>query len=245
MVRRLWVGCCCCVGSPAVCVQAIHRYIFELFLGCCASGLIHQLASVCGPRVVTACWQHCAGQLIPLLPAVCTAAWACATAGTSAKKGCAESSCNPVQANYGGMVLVLSTGSMQRPAPGECTTARRVVLRGRGRPKTVHPLCSVLLKSNPAAAPAPRCDAAPAGAEPLGHTPADCCTLCRTTDACNVWVFCNRKVLAGWWRHRPPQDCTSQLRSMTSAPCSPCCVSVATCRTAAAAPAPAPPTPPP
>lgn len=45
------------------------------------------------------------------------AAWACA--GTAGKlRGCAESQCNPIQANIGGMVLVLSTGSMMRAATG-------------------------------------------------------------------------------------------------------------------------------
>jgi hypothetical protein len=35
---------------------------------------------------------------------------------------------------------------------------------------------------------------AAAGAEPQGHTPAECCSLCKATDLCNAWVFCNKKV---------------------------------------------------
>jgi hypothetical protein len=32
------------------------------------------------------------------------------------------------------------------------------------------------------------------GAEPQGATPSECCNLCKSTDLCNAWVFCNRKV---------------------------------------------------
>lgn len=61
------------------------------------------------------------------------AAWACA-GGLGKLKGCAETTCNAVQANIGGNVLVLATGSMTRVAPGEehcrrCPGASHLLLR--------------------------------------------------------------------------------------------------------------------
>jgi hypothetical protein len=134
-------GCCCCCMWPAECVSEPFIGITSRFaLGCSAKGPPTSYA-VCvwqPGRVATTSWQRWAGQLTPLLlPAVCSAAWACATAGISAKKGCAESTCNPVQVNYGGMVLVLSTGSMQRPAPGECRTSSGKGSEGDPTPHTL------------------------------------------------------------------------------------------------------------
>jgi hypothetical protein len=58
---------------------------------------------------------------------------------------------------------------------------------------------------------AARCASHPAGFNAAGSNPADCCKICKQSDLCNAWVFCNKKEGNG-----PKGSCTAYFKSLGS-----------------------------
>lgn len=52
---------------------------------------------------------------------------------------------------------------------------------------------------------------ASAGFDAAGSNPADCCKICKNTDLCNAWVFCNQREGCG-----PKGSCSAYINSLNA-----------------------------